>query len=156
MKYVNLDTLAVEEDSMLEFQYFLQRVEVWSGCTLSKMGELLKPHCDLMRQGLNSRDAAKMHLFTFDLRSSDGVIDADEFESFVNVCLSWFFAAFVDMKPRAREKRLDVPENLKQGVNCSLSLLKRAINYTMPIDKFNITIRCGDLRFVLVGDEEDA
>lgn len=153
MRYLDLNTLTVREEDALDVSYFLQRVEVWSGCTLSKMGELLKPHCDLMRQGLTSRDAAKVHSFTFELRSSDGVIDADEFESFVNVCLSWFFAAFVEMTPRAREKRLDVPENLKQGVNCSLSLLKRAINYTTPIDKFNITIRCGDLRFELVGEE---
>lgn len=153
MRYLDLNTLTVREEDALDVSYFLQRVEVWSGCTLSKMGELLKPHCDLMRQGLTSRDAAKVHSFTFELRSSDGVIDADEFESFVNVCLSWFFAAFVEMTPRAREKRLDVPENLKQGVNCSLSLLKRAINYTTPIDKFNITIGCGDLRFELVGEE---
>lgn len=153
MRYLDLNTLTVREEDALDVSYFLQRVEVWSGCTLSKMGELLKPHCDLMRQGLTSRDAAKVHSFDFELRSSDGVIDADEFESFVNVCLSWFFAAFVEMTPRAREKRLDVPENLKQGVNCSLSLLKRAINYTTPIDKFNITIRCGDLRFELVGEE---
>lgn len=153
MRYLDLNTLTVREEDALDVSYFLQKVEVWSGCTLSKMGELLKPHCDLMRQGLTSRDAAKVHSFTFELRSSDGVIDADEFESFVNVCLSWFFAAFVEMTPRAREKRLDVPENLKQGVNCSLSLLKRAINYTTPIDKFNITIRCGDLRFELVGEE---
>lgn len=153
MRYLDLNTLTVREEDALDISYFLQRVEVWSGCTLSKMGELLKPHCDLMRQGLTSRDAAKVHSFTFELRSSDGIIDADEFESFVNVCLSWFFAAFVEMTPRAREKRLDVPENLKQGVNCSLSLLKRAINYTTPIDKFNITIRCGDLRFELVGEE---
>ena len=153
MRYLDLNTLTVREEDALDVSYFLQRVEVWSGCTLSKMGELLKPHCDLMRQGLTSRDAAKVHSFTFELRSSDGVIDADEFESFVNVCLSWFFAAFVEMTPRAREKRLDVPENLKQGVNCSLSLLKRAINYTTPIDKFNIIIRCGDLRFELVGEE---
>lgn len=153
MRYLDLNTLTVREEDTLDVLYFLQKVEVWSGCTLSKMGELLKPHCDLMRQGLTSRDAAKVHSFTFELRSSDGVIDADEFESFVNVCLSWFFAAFVEMTPRAREKRLDVPENLKQGVNCSLSLLKRAINYTTPIDKFNIIIRCGDLRFELVGEE---
>lgn len=153
MRYLDLNTLTVREEDALDVSYFLQKVEVWSGCTLSKMGELLKPHCDLMRQGLTSRDAAKVHSFTFELRSSDGVIDADEFESFVNVCLSWFFAAFVEMTPRAREKRLDVPENLKQGVNCSLSLLKRAINYTTPIDKFNITIKCGDLRFELVGEE---
>lgn len=153
MRYLDLNTLTVREEDALDVSYFLQKVEVWSGCTLSKMGELLKPHCDLMRQGLTSRDAAKVHSFTFELRSSDGVIDADEFESFVNVCLSWFFAAFVEMTPRAREKRLDVPENLKQDVNCSLSLLKRAINYTTPIDKFNITIRCDDLRFELVGEE---
>lgn len=153
MRYLDLNTLTVREEDALDVSYFLQKVEVWSGCTLSKMGELLKPHCDLMRQGLTSRDAAKVHSFAFELRSSDGVIDTDEFESFVNVCLSWFFAAFVEMTPRAREKRLDVPENLKQGVNCSLSLLKRAINYTTPIDKFNITIRCGNLRFELVGEE---
>lgn len=153
MRYLDLNTLTVREEDALDISYFLQKVEVWSGCTLSKMGELLKPHCDLMRQGLTSRDAAKVHSFTFELRSSDGIIDADEFESFVNVCLSWFFAAFVEMTPREREKRLDVPENLKQDVNCSLSLLKRAINYTTPIDKFNITIRCGDLRFELVGEE---
>jgi hypothetical protein len=153
MRYLDLNTLTVREEDTLDVRCCFQKVEVWSGCTLSKMGELLKPHCDLMRQGLTSRDAAKVHSFAFELRSSDGVIDADEFESFVNVCLSWFFAAFVEMTPRAREKRLDVPENLKQGVNCSLSLLKRAINYTTPIDKFNITIRCGDLRFELVGEE---
>ena len=82
----------------------------------------------------------------------------DDFESVVNCTLTCFFDALVGGKfavGRNRERRLDVPENLKLEVNCMMSALKRAINYQTKINRFQLTISSGELKYILVGDYDE-
>ena len=112
-------------------------------------------------QWLNTRDAVKKgfgevdrptrpHNFQFELAAEN--IDEEAFESAVKLILAAFFEINKIEKGRPRERRLDVPENLKT-LNCNMSLLKNAINYQATVDKFQIEIYCGDLRYILVGDD---
>lgn len=154
MRYLDLDKLVIAEEEILDVRHYIQKVDVESEYTLSKMRSILMPICENMAQGLDTKDAAKVHSFTFELRPLEK-IDEDEFESWVNICLACFIAAFDKNAPRQRERRLDVPEYLKPRLNCSLSLAKRAVNNQMIIDRFNIFINCEDLRFELVGDSDE-
>lgn len=98
-------------------------------------------------------DKDKIYNFAFDLL---GEIEEEEFETAVNVILAAFFEMMIDTKlGRPRERRLDVPENLKKEVNCNMSLLKRAINYKTIIDRFQLTIGCRSLRYILVGGYDE-
>lgn len=94
----------------------------------------------------------KIYNFAFDLL---GEIEEEEFETAVNVTLAAFFEMMVGKLGRPRERRLDVPENLKKEVNCNMSLLKRAINYKTVIDRFQLTIGCRSLQYILVGGYDE-
>lgn len=98
-------------------------------------------------------DEDKIYNFAFDLL---GEIEEEEFETAVNVILAVFFEIMTDTKlGRPRERRLDVPENLKKEVNCNMSLLKRAINYKTVVDRFQLTIGCRSLQYILVGGYDE-
>lgn len=57
----------------------------------------------------------------------------------VNIISAIFFDMMCTTKGRPRERRLDVPENLKV-LKTNMSLLKRAINAKTLVDCFNVTI----------------
>ena len=99
-------------------------------------------------------DENKIYNFAFDLL---GEIEEEEFETAVNVILAAFFEMLVGKSGvgRPRERRLDVPENLKKEVNCNMSLLKKAINYKTVIDRFQLTIGCRSLQYILVGGYDE-
>jgi hypothetical protein len=83
----------------------------------------------------------------------------ETFESAVNVVLTAFFEELTGRSGvgRPRERRLDVPEELKV-VNCSMSLMKRAVNYKTVVDKFQVQIDGNDedgFRFILVGGYDE-
>ena len=66
--------------------------------------------------------------------------DAEEFFlTAVNVISAIFFDVITTSKGRKRERRLDVPEQLKV-LKTNMSLLKRAINAQTQCDVFNLTI----------------
>ena len=66
--------------------------------------------------------------------------DADAvFLTIVNVVSAIFFDMMCTTKGRPRERRLDVPENLKV-LKTNMSLLKRAVNSQTHVDIFNLTI----------------
>lgn len=75
------------------------------------------------------------------------------FESIVNVALAVFFNNFILNKGRKRERRLDVPERLKQGARVNFSLLKKAVNSATYSDIFHLSIVWGDLHYDLVNQE---
>lgn len=150
MQYVNLNTLKIEtttpDDKIM-------------------VNVAIVPYNDtetISNQWLNTRAAVKKafdpidrptrpHKFEFEVATEDE-LSLETFESAVKLILA---AAFEIMtvqpkKGRPRERRLDVPENLKT-LNCNMSLLKNAINYATVVDKFQIEIYGGDLRFILVG-----
>jgi hypothetical protein len=82
-------------------------------------------------------------------------ITEEEFESAVNVILAAFFRNIRVDKGRPRERRLDVPENLKGDVHCSLALLKNAINYRTLVDRFQLEITGRGLIYILVGGYDE-
>ena len=61
------------------------------------------------------------------------------FTTAVNVISALFLDAICLKEPRARERRLDVPEKLKELAG-SLSLIKRLVNMKSSYDRFNLTI----------------
>lgn len=96
---------------------------------------------------------SRPHRFEFEVISAES-LDEDAFESAVKLITAAFFGVIVGDKGRKRERRLDVPENLKT-LNCNMSLLKCAINYQTVVDKFQLEIFSGDLRFILVGGYDE-
>ena len=150
MQYVNLNTLKIEtttpDDKIM-------------------VNVAIVPYNDtetISNQWLNTRAAVKKafdpidrptrpHKFEFEVATKDE-LSLEAFESAVKLILAAAFEmVLVDTrKGRPRERRLDVPENLKT-LNCNMSLLKNAINYATVVDKFQIEIYSGDLRYVLVG-----
>ena len=151
MQYVNLNTLKIEnttpDDKIM-------------------VNVAIVPYNDtetISNQWLNTRAAVKKafdpidrptrpHKFEFEVATEDE-LSLEAFESAVKLILAAAFEmVLVDTKKgRPRERRLDVPENLKT-LNCNMSLLKNAINYATLVDKFQIEIYSGDLRYILVGD----
>ena len=150
MQYVNLNTLKIEtttpDDKIM-------------------VNVAIVPYNDtetISSQWLNTRAAVKKafdpidrptrpHKFEFEVATEDE-LSLEAFESAVKLILTAAFEELVGRLGlgRPREYRLDVPENLKT-VNCNMTLLKRAINYKTTVDKFQIEIYSGDLRYVLVG-----
>lgn len=92
------------------------------------------------------------------IKTTDGEASATEeqardFLSIVNVATACFFAQFVEKEGRKRERRLDVPNNLK-ALKVNMTLLKRAINHQTKADLFNLMIHYKDLTFMMC-DEKD-
>ena len=92
------------------------------------------------------------------IKTADGEASATEeqardFLSIVNVATACFFAQFVEKEGRKRERRLDVPDNLK-ALKVNMTLLKRAINYQTKADLFNLMIHYKDLTFVMCDEKE--
>ena len=150
MQYVNLNTLKIEtttpDDKVMTY---LTTVPYNDTETISN-------------QWLNTRAAVKKafevidrptrpHKFEFEVATEDE-LSLESFESAVKLILAAAFEVMMvqPKKGRPRERRLDVPENLKV-LNCNMSLLKNAVNYATIVDKFQIEIYGGDLRFILVG-----
>lgn len=92
------------------------------------------------------------------IKTADGEASASEeqardFLSIVNVATACFFAQFVEKDGRKRERRLDVPDNLK-ALKVNMTLLKRAINHQTKADLFNLMIHYKDLTFVMCDEKE--
>ena len=97
--------------------------------------------------------------------TSQGGLNSDEFVSAVNVINAAIFeymTADGDIK-RKREHRLNAPDNLIRGVHASVGLIKKACNYELKSDVFNIVINLTEhregpdtyLQYVLVDGKED-
>ena len=92
------------------------------------------------------------------MKTADGEASATEeqardFLSIVNVATACFFAQFVEKEGRKRERRLDVPDNLK-ALKVNMTLLNRAINHQTKADLFNLMIHYKDLTFVMCDEKE--
>ena len=75
--------------------------------------------------------------------SSQSDLNSDEFVSAVNVINAAIFEymRFGDgVVSRKREHRLNAPDNLIRGVHASVGLIKKACNYELKSDVFNIVI----------------
>ena len=73
--------------------------------------------------------------------NSPGGLNSDEFVSAVNVINAAIFEYMVgEGVKRKREYRLNAPDNLIRGVHASVGLIKKACNYELKSDVFNIVI----------------
>lgn len=81
------------------------------------------------------------------------ITDEEDFITFVNIINTAFFTAIIEGTPRKREYRLDVTDSLK-GANCSLKMLKDAINKECRLNVFNYEVRHKDLVYQLVDEHK--
>ena len=124
-------------------------IDLVPNSSISTFAAKIDPAVKKLLEELNSD---KIYNFGIDLF---GDIDDEEFESAVNVILAAFFRNIRVDKGRPRERRLDVPENLKGDVHCSLALLKNAINYRTLVDRFQLEITGRGLVYILVGGYDE-
>ena len=97
--------------------------------------------------------------------TSQGGLNSEEFVSAVNVINAAVFEyMMVDgAVARKREHRLNAPDNLIRGVHASVGIIKKACNYELKSDVFNIVINLTEhregpdtyLQYVLVDGKED-
>lgn len=99
---------------------------------------------------LEDLDPNKIYNFIFDVIPEE--LSEEAFETAVNVLVAEFFKCIRINQGRQRERRLDVPDELKQNVHCNMSLLKNAINYNTLIDKFQLDIINRELAYIMVGN----
>lgn len=157
MQYVNLNTLKIERTTPNDkVMHFLQVVDYDD---LKSMVEQFPAMRAAVKNAFAGIDRpTRPHCFHFLLESKEP-FTFETFESAVNVVLTAFFEELTGRSGvgRPRERRLDVPEELKV-VNCSMSLMKRAVNYKTVIDKFQVQIDGNDedgFRFILVGGYDE-
>lgn len=126
-------------------------VNISQDSSISTLNLLIK---DAVKNLVADLDCNKIYNFAFDVL---GDVGEEEFESVAHIILSAFFDVLIGKsgEGRPRERRLDVPDNLKAEVNCNMSLLKRAINYKIAVDRFQLTIGCRSLQYVLVGGYDE-
>ena len=91
----------------------------------------------------------KIYNFLFDIMPEE--LSEEVFETVINILVAEFFKGIRINQGRQRERRLDVPDELKQNVYCNMSLLKNAINYDTLIDKFQLEIVNQELVYIMVG-----
>ena len=98
--------------------------------------------------------------------SSQSDLNPDEFVSAVNVINAAIFEYMIadGVVARKREHRLNAPDNLIRGVHASVGLIKKACNYELKSDIFNIVINLEHhkrsdnksyLQYLLVDGKED-
>lgn len=93
----------------------------------------------------------EIYNFVFDIMPEE--VSEEVFETVVNILVAEFFKGIRINQGRQRERRLDVPDELKQNVYCNMSLLKNAINYNTLIDKFQLEIVNQELVYIMVGNK---
>ena len=150
MQYLNLNTLKIENTNTSDkIMSYFATIPYEDLETITDQWPAIRY---AVENGLQSIERpTRPHLFQYELEVKKE-LSVESFESAIKLILAAFFEALIEQpkKGRPRERRLDVPEELKQA-NCNMSLLKRAINYKTIVDKFQIEIRCGDLNYNLVG-----
>lgn len=152
MEYINLKNLKIEStqpDDKIEACMTMVSYD-----DLKSMVEQFPAMEAAVKKVVDTIDRpSRPHRFEFEVISAES-LDENAFESAVKLITAAFFGIIVGDKGRKRERRLDVPENLKT-LNCNMSLLKCAINYQTVVDKFQLEIFSGDLRFILVGGYDE-
>lgn len=151
MQYVNLNTLSVEQTTQYD-KIMVNVATVPYDDTVSISDQWLITKTAVKNAFEVVDRPSRPYKFEFEVQAKKE-LSVEEFESAVKLILAAAFEMSLlnPKKGRPRERRLDVPENLKI-LNCNMSLLKNAINYATVVDKIQIEISCGDLRYVLVGD----
>ena len=157
LRYLDLEKLEISEVSSNE--EIISKgacVMMVENETVSKMSSLLQ---SAVKNLLADVDPGKIYNFNITVLTPEYQgLSEDDFESAVNCALSAFFDGLIGGKlgvGREREYRLDVPESLKTEVNCSMGLVKRAINYKTKLDRFQLTISSRTLQYIMVGGYDE-
>ena len=143
----NLETKVTEDNEEIITKG--THIDLVPNSSISTLAAKIDPAVQKLVADLNED---KIYNFAVDIL---GEISEEEFESAVNVILAAFFRNIKVNKGRPRERRLDVPENLKGEVHCSLALLKNAINYRTLVDRFQLEITGRGLVYILVGGYDE-
>lgn len=122
-------------------------IEINENMTINEMTLVSKEAVKSILENLNPN---KIYNFIFDVIPEE--LSEEVFETAVNVLVAEFFKGIRINQGRQRERRLDVPDELKRNVHCNMSLLKNAINYNTLIDKFQLDIINRELAYIMVGN----
>ena len=122
-------------------------IEINEDMSINEMTLVSKEAVKSILENLNPN---KIYNFIFDVILEE--LSEEVFETAVNVLVAEFFKGIRINQGRQRERRLDVPDELKQNVHCNMSLLKNAINYNTLIDKFQLGIINRELAYIMVGN----
>lgn len=122
-------------------------IEINEDMSINEMTLVSKEAVKSILENLNPN---KIYNFIFDVILEE--LSEEVFETAVNVLVAEFFKGIRINQGRQRERRLDVPDELKQNVHCNMSLLKNAINYNTLIDKFQLDIINRELAYIMVGN----
>lgn len=143
MKFLNLESLKIEEVKT--------GVRTWEYDSEVDPNWTLKQFNGALLGSIKNKSAwapTKVNCFKFNITIVDDVDAPLADEEIVDMATSAanlingaiFNGILIPGKGRQRERRLDVPEELKHSLNASLGVIKDAINTLTTINKFNIEI----------------
>lgn len=104
--------------------------------------------------------------FNINVESNSG-LSSDEFVSVVNIINAAIYDyMIIEDSKRKREHRLNAPDNLIRGVHTSVGLIKKACNYELKSDCFNVFINLTEhrgessipdtsMQYIMVDGKED-
>lgn len=140
MKFIDLEKLKVVKESWFKTKEI--EVALNSQNTIFEMKELFRNALKPFFQ----EDVSLATHFCLKIENDELIKDLDAADGFfttaVNVFCAVLFEQLCKTTGRIRERRLDVPENLRVAA-INLSLLKRAINYTTYYNCFTISAEWG-------------
>lgn len=148
LKYLDLDKLKIEKISNTSDTIITKGVSGNISADVS-LKDINSVAIELVDELLVNLDNSKIYNFCIDLMDE---LDEENFETVVNVVVAAFFRKMTTNGSRARERRLDVPDNLKERVFCNMSLVKSAINAATLVDRFQLVITNRSLQYILAGD----
>lgn len=142
MNFLNLETLQIEKSSFVEGNDI--HLEIDPNCPFKKMQSLVNEAVSTIYR---NKESSLPFNFKFNVVLIDDVDDPlkkeelmDMVECVANVVNSEVFSTITTDTLRKRERRLDIPENLKPFIYASLSAVKKMINYETHFTSFNVQI----------------
>lgn len=149
----NLKIEKIKEKDMQHIYIQLPNQVMSEIISLSGIKSLVDSALENHKEDINDVAAQAFHFYV-DSDSSTAIATNSEcllFYTLKNVILTCMqnFLLVSPKTPRSREKRLDVPEGLKD-TNCSMSFLKNLINFTTITTCFTLDVKYKDLIFQLI------
>lgn len=154
LKYLDLSKLKVDLVSTDE-EVITKGVsiEIPKDCSIIEMNDIVDASIKTLVQNLDENKIYNLAVDVLDTEYQE--LSEEEFESAVKVTLAAVFRNIKTERGRPRERRLDVPEDMKKELNCNMSLIKSAINAKTSINKLQLTISSRTLQFILVGGYDE-
>lgn len=144
----DLKTKAITDEKGNEIITKVTSITITENMSINEITLISKEAVKSILEDLNPN---KIYNFVFDIVPEE--LSEEVFETVINILVAEFFKGIRISQGRQRERRLDVPNELKQNVYCNMSLLKNAINYNTLIDKFQLEIVNQELIYIMVGNK---